>query len=147
MLSWYRTWSHTLTSCKVHIVWCTKYRFSVLEWEVQERCRDLIRQICQYLDINILKWVISKDHVHLLLEYPPKLSISDIIKRLKWKTSRILLKEYENLSKRYWWKRFWAIWYFCATSWNITDKLIEEYLEHHRTWNNKQKEDNTFILE
>ena len=147
MFSWYRTGAHTFYSCKAHLVWCTKYRYKVLKWDVQIRCRDLIKQICDYLDINILKWVISWDHVHLMIEYPSKLSISDIVKRLKWKTSRILLQEYEDLSKRYWWKHFWAIWYFCATTWNITDELIAEYLEHHKSWNDKLKSDNTFILE
>lgn len=147
MFSWYRTGSHTLTSCKAHIVWCTKYRYEVLSGDVKTRCRDLVRQICEYLDIQILKWVISWDHVHLMIEYPPKHSISEIVKRLKWKTSRMLLQEYKDLSKRYRWKHFRAVGYFCSTSWNITDDLIKAYLEHHRTWYDKLKDDNVFILE
>ena len=147
MFNWYRTSSHTLTSCKAHIVWCTKYRYKVLRWEVQIRCKELIKQVCEYLDVVILKWVISWDHVHLMIEYPPKHSISDIVKRLKWKTSRMLMQEYAEISKKYCWKHFWSVWYFCATSWNITDDLIQDYLEHHRTWYDKIKDENTFILE
>ena len=78
-----RRGSHTIYGLHVHLVWSTKYRFHVLKGEVQIRCRDLIRQTCDSLDVRILKGVVSKDHVHLHLSYPPKLSISDMVKRLK----------------------------------------------------------------
>jgi putative transposase len=56
---------------------------SVLKGDMQTRCRDLLRQCCDSMDIRILKGVVSKDHIHLHLSYPPKHSISDIVKRLK----------------------------------------------------------------
>ena len=85
----------------VHIVWSTKYRYSVLKGEVQIRCRDLIRQICDSQDVSILKGVVSKDHIHLDVSYPPKLSVSDLVKRLKGRTARLLLDEFAELKKRY----------------------------------------------
>jgi putative transposase len=147
MFEWYRTGSHTVTSLKAHIVWCTKYRYKVLTWDIKVRCRDIIKQICDSLDINILKWVVSDDHIHIFIEYPTKWAISDIVKRVKWKTSNYLQDEYQDLKKRYWWQHLWAIWYFCASSWNITDDMINEYLEHHRTWIQDITSNNTFILE
>ena len=78
-----RRGSHTITRLTVHIVWVTKYRYHVLKGEVQTRCRELIIQICDTEDIRILKGVVSKDHVHMLIEYPPSKSISEIVKRLK----------------------------------------------------------------
>ena len=147
MLEWYRILSHTVTSCKVHLVWWTKYRYKILKWEIQLRCRDIIRQTCDSMDIQILKGVVSRDHVHMLIEYPPKLWISEIVKRLKGRSSRILLKEFQELRRRYWWQHMWWVWYFAATSWNITDEIIEEYLEHHRNIYKSLKDDNTFILE
>jgi putative transposase len=103
--------SHTVTRLTVHIVWVTKYRYHVLKGEVQKRCRELIMQICDSEDIKILKGVVSKDHVHMLIEYPPSKSISDIVKRLKGRTSRLLQQEYPELKKGYWGKHFWAIGY------------------------------------
>ena len=147
MLEWYRTLSHTVTSCKIHLVWCTKYRYEVLRWEIQVRCRDIIRQTCENMDIVILRWVVSKDHVHLLIEYPPKWWISEIVRRLKWRSSRKLQQEFEELRKRYRWQHMWWIWYFAATTWNVTDEMIDEYLKHHKSMYNRIKEDNTFILE
>src|SRR5215210_9213107 len=104
-----RKGSHNVYELHVHIVWSTKYRYSVLKGDVQLGCRDLIRQTCDRLDIQILKGVVSKDHVHLHLSYPPKLSVSDIAKRLKGRSARILLEEFGELGKRYWGGYFWGI--------------------------------------
>jgi putative transposase len=72
--------SHTKTSLSVHIVWVTKYRYKVLEREPQNRCRDLMRQDCDALEIRILKGEVGKDHMHLHIEYPPKLSMRVMLK-------------------------------------------------------------------
>jgi putative transposase len=101
-----RKGSHTITRLTVHIVWVTKYRYHVLQGEIQKRCRELIIQICDAEDIKILKGVVSKDHVHMHIEYPPSKSISDIVKRLKGRTSRLLQHEFPELQKRYWGKHF-----------------------------------------
>ena len=89
-MSKYRTGSHTKTRLTVHLVWVTKYGYKILVGEVQSRCRDLIIQDCKSLDIEILKGFVSKDHLHIHIEYPPKLSISIIMKQLKGRSSRLL---------------------------------------------------------
>src|SRR3990172_8337372 len=124
--------SHNVSRLTAHIVWVTKYRYHVLKGDVQIRCRDLIKQICDAEDVKILKGVVSKDHVHIHIEYRPSLAISDIVKRLKGRTSRRLQEEYPELNKRYWGRHFWAIGYGVWSTGNITDKMVEEYLEHHR---------------
>ena len=75
--------SHSLTRFTAHLVWVTKYRYPVLKGDIKSRCREFIIQICDAEDVQILKGVVSKDHVHMHIEYPPKLSISDLVKRLK----------------------------------------------------------------
>src|SRR5438093_8859422 len=100
-----RTGSHTIYQLPVHIVWSTKYRFHVLKGEVQIRCRDLIRSRLRRddsLDVKILRGIVSKDHIHLHLSYPPKLSVSDMVKRLKGRSARLLMEEFPELRKRYW---------------------------------------------
>ncbi len=103
-----RKGSHSIHQLHVHLVWSTKYRYEVLRGDIQIRCRDLIRQSCDSLDIQILKGVVSKDHIHLHLSYPPKLSVSEILKRLKGRSAKILLMEYSELKKRYWGGHLWA---------------------------------------
>ena len=93
--------THSVHQLHVHMVWSTKYRYSVLKGEIQIRCRDLIRQICDSQDVSILKGVVSKDHIHLHVSYPPKLSVRDLVKRLKGRTARLLPDEFAELKKRY----------------------------------------------
>ena len=137
--------SHTITRLTVHIVWVTKYRYHVLKGDVQKRCRDVLVQVCDSDDIKILKGVVSKDHVHMHIEYPPKLSISEIVKRLKGHTSRKLQMEYPWLEKRYWGRHFWATGYGAWSTGNITDEMVQNYLEHHKDSTNDT--DGKMILE
>ena len=81
---------HTVTILKVHLVWVTNYRYPVLKGDIQKRCRELLIQICDAEDVRILKGVVSKDHIHMHIEYPSKLSISDLVKDLKGRSSRRL---------------------------------------------------------
>ena len=139
-----RKGSHSVHQLHVHLVWSTKYRYSVLQGDIQRRCRDLIRQTCDTLDVQILKGVVSKGHIHLHLSYPPKQSISEIIKRLKGRSAKILLLEYTELKKRYWGGHLWGIGYGAWSTGNITDEMIQEYLNHHKEGPNS---DQNFILE
>lgn len=70
--------SHTVSWLTVHLVWVTKYRYHVLQGDVQRRCRELIKQICDAEDVKILQGVVSKDHIHIHVEYPPSKSISEL---------------------------------------------------------------------
>ena len=136
---------HTITNLMVHLVWVTKYRYPVLKGDVQHRCREIIIQICDAEEVQILKGVVSKDHIHMHIEYPPRVSISDLVKRLKGRTSRILQREFPVLKKRYWGRHFWAIGYGAWSTGNVTDEMVQEYLEHHRNPSNKDK--GSMILE
>ena len=140
-----RKMGHTVSRLTAHIVWVTKYRYHVLKGDVQIRCRDLIKQICDSEDVKILKGVISKDHVHMHIEYRPSKKISDIVKRLKGRTSRRIQEEFPELRKRYWGRHFWAIGYGVWSTGNITDEMVQEYLEHHRSPSNESNDN--FILE
>ena len=128
---------HTTTNLMVHLVWVTKYRYPVLKGDIQSRCREIIMQICDAEDVQILKGVVSKDHIHMHIEYPSRISISDLVKRLKGRTSRNLQREFPALKKRYWGRHYWAIGYGAWSTGNVTDEMVQEYLEHHRHPSNK----------
>ena len=135
-----RSGSHTVSRLTVHLVWVTKYRYHVLRAEVKERCRELIMQVCDAEDVRILKGVVSKDHVHMHVEYPPSLSVSNLMKRVKGRTSRLLQQEFPHLEKRYWGRHFWAVGYGAWSTGNITEEMIQQYLEHHRKPSNKESD-------
>ena len=125
----YRKTSHSVYDIKYHFVWITKYRKPVLFGNVATRLRDLIREICKSQDIEIIKGHVSKDHVHLFVSAPPYHSVSKIMQMIKGKTSRKLLSENRNLSKKFWGRHLWARGYFVASSGNVTDEVISEYIE------------------
>jgi putative transposase len=124
----YRKTSHSVYDLKYHLVWITKYRKPVFFGDVAIRLRELIREICKSLDIEIIKGHVSKDHVHLFVSVPPQLSISKVMGRIKGKTSRKLLSEYRRLSKEFWGRHLWGRGYFAASSGNVTDEVIMQYI-------------------
>jgi len=126
----YRKTSHTTYDCKYHIVWITKYRKKVLGGLVGERVRELIREICKKNNVEILKGHVSRDHVHLFVSVPPHLSISKLLQYLKGKSSYKLMQENKQISKQFWGRHIWARGYFVATSGNITDEVIMEYINN-----------------
>ena len=73
----------------------------------------------------------SKDHVHILVSAPPTLAPSEIMRRIKGKSSAKLFEEFPHIKKRYWGRHFWARGYFCVTSGELTKEMIKEYLDHH----------------
>ena len=127
----YRYGSHTVFNIEYHFVWVTKYRYKVLVEDVALRVRELVRQTCEAFEIQIIKGVVSKDHVHFFVSAPPTMAPSEIVRRIKGRTSSKLFAEYPHLQKRFWGRHFWARGYFCASSGNVTDEMIKTYLEHH----------------
>ena len=76
-----------------------------------------------------MKGHVSKDHVQLLVSVPPDLAVSELVKRLKGRSSRLMLEEFGELRKVYWGRHLWARGYFVASSGNVTDEVIAEYIE------------------
>lgn len=79
----YRKTAHSVYDLKYHLVWITKYRKPVLKGEVALRLRELIRQTCATLDVQIEKGHVAPDHIHLLVSVPPHLAVSELVQRLK----------------------------------------------------------------
>jgi len=125
----YRKSSHTTYLLHYHFVFTTKYRKPVLVGDIAKRVRVLIREICKSNNIEILKGRVSTDHVHLLLNIPPYLSPSRVMQAVKGKTSHHLLRDYRQLNREFWGRHLWARGYFVASSGNVTDDVISEYIE------------------
>ena len=125
----YRKSSHTTYDLKYHLVWITKYRKPVLSGETAKRARELIREICRSQDVEIIKGHISRDHVHIFVSVPPHVSISRLMQSIKGKSSRKMLSEFKPLSRTFWGRHIWARGYFAASSGNVTDEVIIQYIE------------------
>ena len=139
----YRKSSHTTYDIKYHLVWITKYRKPVLTGEIATRVRDLIREVCRNYEVEILKGHVSKDHVHIFVSVPPHISVSKLMQSIKGKSSRKMMMEYNGLSRTFWGRHIWARGYFAASSGNVTDEVIMQYIELQ----GKEPEDGNFKVE
>lgn len=128
----YRKTAHSVYDLKYHIVWVTKYRHGVLRGQIAMRTRELIRQTCATLEVYILSGHVSVDHVHLLVSVPPQLAVSDLVQRLKGRSSRRLQEEFGELKRQYWGRHMWARGYFAVSTGNVTDAIIRQYIESHK---------------
>ena len=136
----YRKSTHGIYDFKVHIAWITKYRYPIFQKKLALRLRDLIRQICSENDVALISGNVSPDHVHILISYPPNLSVSKLVQYLKGTTSRKLQQEFQELRKRYWGQHLWARGFFSVSTGNVTDQMIQDYIQKHKD------EDEEFII-
>ena len=126
----YTSGSHTVFHHRYHIVWITKYRYKVLEGALRERIRTIIRQVCTELSVTIVSGVLSREHVHMFVEIPPHIAVSDFVRRVKGRSSHRVQMEFPDLRKRYWGQHLWARGYWVASSRNVTDEVWAEYIKN-----------------
>lgn len=127
----YRSGCRTIFLHRYHLARAPKYRYKVLIGDVRLRVREIIRQVCAEMGVNIINGAPSKDHVQMFVEIPPHVSVSDFVRRAKVRSSRKIQQEFEHIRKRYWGQRFWQGGYFSTTSGNITDAIIMRYFDRH----------------
>ncbi len=130
-MTYYSKTSHTVFYHRFHIVWITKYRYRVLQGSLRLRLREIIAQVSEEMGIKIINGVLSADHVHIFAEIPPHVSVSEFVKIAKGRSSRKIQIEFPEIRKQYWGRHFWARGFFSSTSGNITDEMINEYINQH----------------
>jgi len=111
------------------VVWIPKYRKAVLTGDVAVRVRELIRRIAAEHELEIISGKVARDHVHVFLSYRPTQKVSQIMQWLKGTSSRVLLQEFPRLRKQFWGRHFWARGYLAVSSGNLTDEMIQEYID------------------
>ncbi len=104
----YDTGKHCVFYHRYHLVWSTKYRCRVLPGALRLRLRDICRQVCAENEVDILRGVLSSDQVYLFVSVPPKLAISDLVRKMKGRSSFKVQREFPAVRKRYWGCRFWG---------------------------------------
>jgi len=119
--------AHTVWECKYHVVWCPKYRFRILNGEVGKSLRAIIRQLCEWKQIEILAGNVQTDHIHLVILFPPKYSVAEVIGFLKGKSAIKLFDRHVDLKKRYWGRHFWAKGY-CVSTVGLNEEQIKKYV-------------------
>lgn len=124
---------HCVFGLHVHLVFVTKYRRGVLDADAIERLRAIFAKVCANFEARLIEMDGEDDHVHLLVEYPPKVAISSLVNSLKGVSSRLLRKERPDIEARYYRSVLWSPSYFAASCAGAPLEIVRQYIEQQRT--------------
>lgn len=106
--------SHNVYNTQYHLVWAPKYRKKILTGMVGERMRELLLEIAQAYEIEIEEMEVSVDHVHIFCSFPPRLSITAVVTRLKSLSAKAIFQEYPQVKRQLWGGEFLGGWLLCS---------------------------------
>ena len=129
--------SHTKWKCQYHIVFIPKYRRKALFGKLKEDIREIIKKLCEYKRIEIIEGAICKDHVHICVCIPPKLSVADFMGYLKGKSALMIFDKHPELVTK-WNRSFWARGYYVLTIGNLTEEAIKKYIQEQKEEDSKK---------
>jgi putative transposase len=120
----------------VHLVFVTKYRKNVFTKEILDHLREIYESVCADFQSQLIEFDGEGDHVHLLINYPPKVSVSKLINSLKGVSSRLLRKKaYPSIQKAFWGEQLWSPSYFASSCGGAPIEIIRKYIEEQKTPN------------
>ena len=127
----FRSNRNVLFSCKYHVVFCPKYRRAVLVPPIDERLKELIRQVCDATQSGLIEMEVMPDHVHLLLDCDPQFGIHRLVRGIKGRSSHVLRREFQTLRSRI--PTLWTNSYFVSTVGGAPLSVIKHYIENQKT--------------
>ncbi len=117
--------AHTSWNCKYHIVFAPKYRRKVFYGEKRREIGKILRELCGWKGVNIIEAEVCIDHVHMLVEIPPKMSVAGFVGFLKGKSSLLIYQKWANMKYKYRNREFWCRGYYVDTVGKNTKKIAE----------------------
>ena len=125
---------HCVFNLHIHLVFLTKYRRSVFTKAVLEDLKEIFASVCQDFEAELVEFDGEKDHVHLLINYPPKVSVSRLVNSLKGVSSRLIRKKrYACIQDKLWAGALWSPSYFAAICGGAPISIIKQYIEQQDT--------------
>ena len=139
-MSRFKRMSHTIWHCEYHIVWTPKYRYRVMQGKVKEEVEGCIREQSRQLGCEVVELNVQVDHVHVLVEIPPKISISEYMGRVKGKSALRVFSVCRDLRRKpYWGNHFWAQGY-CVDTVGLDHEMIRKYVRWQEKEEQKQEQ-------
>ncbi len=128
----YRRGRHSVTKLVCHLVFVTKYRRKIFDDAAIEWLQAHFAKVCETMDCVLIACDGERDHIHLLVEYPPKYSVSVLVNALKGTSSRLLRAERRDLAARYWKGVLWSPSYFAASAGGAPLERVKQYVDAQR---------------
>ncbi len=129
-MSDFRSNRNVLFSCKYHVVFCPKYRRSVLVPLINERLKEIVRQVCDETKSGLIEMEVMPDHVHLLLDCDPQFGIHRLVRGIKGRSSNVLRREFQTLRSRI--PTLWTNSYFVSTVGGAPLSVIKQYIVNQK---------------
>lgn len=121
--------AHTKWNCKYHIVFAPKYRRKEIYGEKKQEIGKILRQLCEWKGVRIVEAHACVDHIHMLVEIPPKMSVSSFVWVLKGKSSLMIFEKFANLKYKYGNRHFWCRGFYVDTV-RKNKKEIKDYIRN-----------------
>lgn len=128
-----RSGRHCVFCLHTHLVFVTKYRKKIFTKKILKRLKEIMTSICEDFESELVELEGEKDHVHLLVNYPPKVSVAKLVNSLKGVSSRFLRREFKELKNYYWKNQFWSPSYFAGSCGGASIELIRNYIENQES--------------
>ena len=139
-MSRFKRMSHTIWHCEYHIVWTPKYRYRIMQGKVKEEVELCVREQSRQLGCEVVELNVQADHVHTLVQIPPKVSISEYMGRVKGKCALRVFSVCRDLRRRpYWGNHFWAQGY-CVDTVGLDHEMIRKYVKWQEREEQKQEQ-------
>jgi len=123
---------HCVFILHVHLVFVAKYRRRVFDGPAIDRLREIFADVCRDFEARLVEMDGEDDHVHLLVEYPPRVSASGLVNSLKGVSSRLLRRDRRDVARRCWKGVLWSPSYFAASCGGATIAIVRQYIEQQR---------------
>jgi len=143
----YKSNNNICYSCKYHVVWCPKYRRKILVDKLENRLKQIVKEVCEEREAELMEIECDKDHVHILVEVDPQYGIHKLIKQIKGRSSKILREEFPFLKNIL--PTLWTNSYFVSTVGGAPMSVVKQYIKNQKTryevikdknWNNNGRQ-------
>ena len=121
-------------SCRYHLIWVTKYRQPVFDDPIKQQAMlTLLKRIADLNDIQIQSIEVMSDHIHLLVSFPPRMSITNVIKAFKGASARLWFQQYPQTKHLLWKGHLWSRSYYAGTVGDMSAEKVKQYITNQRT--------------
>ncbi|MFV5489896.1 IS200/IS605 family transposase [Acinetobacter sp. ASP199] len=128
-----RSGRHCVFNMHVHLVFVTKYRKNVFTKDMLNAMKSMFEKVCLDFDAVLIEFNGEDDHVHLLINYPPKVAISNLVNSLKGVSSRHLRKDFPEIKNKLWGGSLWSPSYFASSCGGAPLEIIKQYIEQQQS--------------
>lgn len=124
--------AHSMHVLTYHLVWCVKYRHTVLTRQIGDRVKEVVSEIAARIGVEVIEIETDTDHVHVIVRLKPTHTISSVLHRLKGGSAFQIFREFPSLRRRLWGGHLWSPSYFASTVGGVTLDKVKKYVQQQR---------------